>query len=284
MKASKFALVTGANRGIGLETVTQLAKKNKKLHVFLGARNEHLGEQAIKELNKSGINNVSLIIIDLNNITTFSLAKQSMQLTISNKTGVKQQDAALDILVNNAGIQIESKKWQNNTTLDVELETLRQTFEVNFFGLVKLTNTLLPLLRKSKGGRIVNVSTMLSSLAFQSDTSTLKSNIPCIIQDIKVFGYDASKAALNTYTIHLARALKDTNIQVNSVSPGWVKTRLGTSDALMTVEEGAKVCVNLALVSDKEINGRFFQIPINELEIKQKPICINNHKHYELPW
>ena len=128
---------------------------------------------------------------------------------------------------------------RTDTTLTVSDQDLRTTFETNFFAVINLTNALLPLLRKSEAGRIVNVSSILGSL-------TLHATPGSPIYERKMLAYDTSKSALNAYTIHLAVSLRDTPIKVNSAHPGWVKTDLGTDAATLTVEDGARTEVMLA--------------------------------------
>ena len=118
---------------------------------------------------------------------------------------------------------------------------LRETLDSNFFSPVALTQTLLPLIRKSEGGRIVNLSSILGS-------NTLDANPGSPIYDMKQFAYDASKTAFNSFTIHLAHELKDTKIKVNSAHPGWVKTDMGGPNATLEVSEGGKTSTRLALL------------------------------------
>ena len=155
--------------------------------------------------------------------------------------------------MNNAGIQIEQEGFGANTTATTEEAVLTQTFATNFFNVVKLTNTLLPLIKKSVAGRIVNLSSILGSLTLHADP-----NSP--IYASKLFSYNASKTALNAYTVHLAAALADTNIKVNSGHPGWVKTDLGSDAAPMLVDEGAKTSVELALLGSDGPTGKFFHL------------------------
>jgi NAD(P)-dependent dehydrogenase (short-subunit alcohol dehydrogenase family) len=130
------------------------------------------------------------------------------------------------------------------------MQALKETFDVNFFSVVELTQTLLPLLKKSTAGRIVNLSSMLGSLTLHSDANAG-------LDQIKPFAYDASKTALNQFTIHLAASLKDTPIKVNSAHPGWVKTDMGGDQAPMEVTEGARTSVALATLSDDGPTGKF---------------------------
>jgi NAD(P)-dependent dehydrogenase (short-subunit alcohol dehydrogenase family) len=140
-----------------------------------------------------------------------------------------------------------------NTTTTVTPDVLRQTFETNFFAVVALTRALLPLIRKSPAGRIVNLSSILGSLALHSDPSSP-------IYRMKSFAYDASKTALNAFTVHLADELRETPIKVNSAHPGWVKTDMGGSAAPMEVSEGSKTSVQLATLPDDGPTGGFFHL------------------------
>ena len=163
----------------------------------------------------------------------------------------------LDILVNNAGVlkegQISATGSGPNPVSAVSPEMLRETFETNFFASVALTQKLLPLIRKSPAGRIVNVSSILGSLTLHSDP-----NSP--IYAFKTFAYDASKAALNSFTVHLAYELRDSKIKVNSAHPGWVKTEMGGPNATMEVSEGGKTSAQLATLADDGPNGGFFHL------------------------
>jgi NAD(P)-dependent dehydrogenase (short-subunit alcohol dehydrogenase family) len=140
-----------------------------------------------------------------------------------------------------------------HSTAQVPPELLRRVFETNFFAQVALTRTLLPLIRKSKAGRIVNLSSILGSLTLQADPKSP-------IYNAKSFAYDASKTALNAFTIHLAYELRDTNIKVNSAHPGWVKTDMGGQQAPMELSEGAKTSVELATLPDDGPSGGYFHL------------------------
>jgi NAD(P)-dependent dehydrogenase (short-subunit alcohol dehydrogenase family) len=141
----------------------------------------------------------------------------------------------------------------SNTTLTVSEANIRKTFDTNFFAVVALTEKLLPLLRRSEAARVVNLSSVLGSL-------TLHATKGSPIYDAKVFAYDTSKVALNSYTIHLAHALQDTQIKVNSAHPGWVKTDMGTDAAPMNVVDGAKTSVWLATLPEDGPTGGFFHM------------------------
>jgi NAD(P)-dependent dehydrogenase (short-subunit alcohol dehydrogenase family) len=163
----------------------------------------------------------------------------------------------LDVLVNNAGINKDPADFGTtggfNTTETVTPEALRETFETNFFGVVALTHTLLPLIRKSSAGRIVNLSSILGSLTLHGDPASP-------IYGAKAFAYDVSKTALNAYTIHLAHALKDTPIKVNSAHPGWVKTDMGGPNAPMELADGAMTSVHLATLGPEGPTGGYFHL------------------------
>jgi NAD(P)-dependent dehydrogenase (short-subunit alcohol dehydrogenase family) len=129
---------------------------------------------------------------------------------------------------------------------------LQSIFNANVFSLVAVTHELLPLLKKSEAGRIVNLASILGSL-------TLQASEPSPLAQMRKFSYNASKAAVNVFTIHLAAELKDTNIKVNSVHPGWVKTALGTDAAPTSIPDGAKTSVAVALLGPDGPSGHFIQ-------------------------
>ena len=132
-------------------------------------------------------------------------------------------------------------------------EDIKNTFQTNLFSVISLTQKLLPLLKKSEAGRIVNVSTILSSL-------TLHSAKDSPIAPAKEFAYNASKTALNAYTVHLAQELKDTKIKVNSGHPGWIKTDLGGPNAPIEVEDSYKTSLRLATLDEDGPSGGLFHL------------------------
>jgi NAD(P)-dependent dehydrogenase (short-subunit alcohol dehydrogenase family) len=236
-QSQKIALVTGANKGIGLEIGRQLAKQN--ITVLLGARDEQKGTEAATNLSHEGLD-ARFVKLDVTDEATIKEAAKF----------IEEQFGKLDILVNNAGVNLEYGAGVP-TPSQVSLDTLKRTFETNFFGAVAATQLLLPLIRKSEAGRIVNISSNLASL-------TLHSNPSFDWYDVKQLAYDSSKTALNAFTVHLAHELKDTKIKVNSAHPGWVKTDMGTDAALLTAQEGAQTPVWLALLPDDGSTGGFF--------------------------
>ena len=237
----KVAFITGANRGLGLETARELGKQG--IVVILGSRDQKKGEAAAAKLRDEGITAESL---------GFDVTKtQDHQKALDY---FAKKYGRPDILVNNAGILKEGQAGSApNQTSTVPQKVLRETFETNFFATVALTQKLLPLIRKAPSGRIVNVSSILGSLTLHADP-----NSP--IYPFKTLAYDASKAALNAFTVHLAHELRDTKIKVNSAHPGWVKTDMGGPNAPMEVSEGGKTSAQLATLNDGGPSGGFFHL------------------------
>ena len=236
----KVALITGANKGIGLETARQLGQLG--ITVLLGARDAAKGEKAAEMLRTEGI--------DARPIKLDVVRPADIAATAAS---IERDFGKLDILINNAGVMIESEEMMANTAPTVSAEHLRATFDTNFFAVVALTQALLPLIRKSEAGRIVNVSSILGS-------NTLHASPKSPIYDAKLLAYDSSKAALNSFTIHLAHALRDTKIKVNSAHPGWVKTDMGGDGAQMEIVEGAKTEVDLATLLEDGPNGSYIHL------------------------
>lgn len=240
MSSGKIALVTGANQGIGLETVRQLAAKG--IHMLLAARTMEKATAAAMTLQAGGLD-VQPLELDITNEGHIAAAVAF----------VNSNFGKLDILVNNAGIMVEAVDWAQNTTIGIAQGVLRKTFDTNFFGTVAVTEAFLPLLLKAPAARIVNVSSIMGSLFFHA-----KPDSP--IYDSKPFAYDSSKSALNAFTIHLAHALKDTAVKVNSAHPGWVKTEMGGEGALLEISEGATTSVELALLEADGASGGYFHL------------------------
>ena len=237
----KVAFITGANRGLGLETARELGKQG--IAVVLASRDRKKGEAAAAKLRDEGITAESL---------AFDLTKSQDHQKASDYLAKKY--GHLDILVNNAGVLKESQAGSApNQTSAVSPEILRETFETNFFATVALTQKLLPLIRKAPAGRIVNVSSILGSLTLHADPKSP-------IYPFKTLAYDASKAALNAFTVHLAHELRDTKIKVNSAHPGWVKTDMGGPNAPMEVSEGGKTSAQLATLPDDGPTGGFLHL------------------------
>lgn len=233
---AKNALISGANKGIGLETARQLGALGYKLYV--GSRDIVKGEAVEKTLTSEGYD-AEFVLLDMSAPSTF--------LTVFNH--IESQDGHLDVLINNAGTINDYGVKPS----EVDIDKVRETFEVNFFSQVELTQMMLPLLRKSDAGRIVNVSSILASLTLNSDPT---SNLG----DWRSLGYNASKTALNAFTALLSFELRDTKIKVNSAHPGWAKTDIGGPNALIETADGAKTSVWLATLPDDGPTGGFFHL------------------------
>lgn len=239
MEDTRVALVTGANKGLGFETSRQLGRMG--LMVLMAARNEARGEAAARRLMEEGVK-AEFILLD---VTDPDHIRQAGRV-------ITERFGRLDVLVNNAGMAHPDEPIFANSVATVSPAVLRKTFDVNFFGLVELTQTLLPLIQQSGAGRIVNVSSVLGSLTIQSYEGPMAS--------VKPFAYDASKAAVNLFTVHLAAALRGTQVKVNSAHPGWVRTDLGGEQAPLSVEEGAETIVRLATLGPGGPSGGFFHL------------------------
>ena len=235
---TKIALVTGSNKGIGFETVRQLAAQNIK--VLIGARNEQEGKIAEEVLRGESLD-VEFIKLDISDSQDIENAKAY----------IESEYGKLDILINNAAVFLDGE-WFGNNVESVPMKTLRDTFDINYFGTVELTQALLPLIKKSDAGRIVNISSLSGSFGVHLDENHW-------LYQLKPYAYSASKTALNQFTVFLANALKETNVKVNAASPGWVKTSIGSDQAPLTPEEGAKTGVALALLDDNGPTGTFSQ-------------------------
>lgn len=223
----KIALVTGANRGIGLEISRQLAAQG--IVVYMAARQLEDAQKAAKELVANGLSDVHPVKLDVSN-------EDEMQ-DIANL--LDDNHGHLDILVNNSGVFLEGE-------YGISAETMRQSFEINSIAPYMLTRYMTPLLQKSAGGRVVNQSSMMGSMTLMSEKPQ------------EAPAYCASKAALNMLTITQAGELAASGIKVNACHPGWVKTRMGGDDAQLSTEEGAKSAVRLALLPDSGPTGGFF--------------------------
>jgi NAD(P)-dependent dehydrogenase (short-subunit alcohol dehydrogenase family) len=237
MSNKQIALITGANKGIGLEMARQLGKEG--ITVLIGARDEKKGKRAAEELREEGVDAYN-IVIDVDSSESIKTAAAL----------VDQEHGQLDILINNAGVMFHG---EDTSASSEPLDVWRKTFETNVFGLIATTQAFLPLLRKSAAGRIVNLSSVLGSL-------TLHSTPGSPIYGFHVPAYNVSKAAVNAFTVQLAYELRDTKIKVNAAHPGWVKTELGGEGAPMEIEDGAKTGVALATIGEDGPNGAYLHL------------------------
>ena len=234
----KVALITGANKGLGFEMARQLGQAG--VRVVLAARDPKKGEAAAEKLRGEGLD-AQFLKLDVTDNADHAAASKFLE----------EKFGRLDILINNAGIAAEG--IGEGKVSSTNGDALHRTFQTNCFAPVALTQALLPLLKKSEAGRIVNMSSILGSQTLHADPKSP-------IYDFKSLSYDASKAALNSFTIHLAHELKDTKIKVNSAHPGWVKTDMGTDAAPMEIPEGGKTGVSLALLGEDGPTGGFFHL------------------------
>ena len=231
--SKKIALVTGATRGIGLETVRQLAQQD--VHVILAARDGKKGAEAALKLKGEGLS-VEALPLDVTDKASIAAAVHE----------VERAHGHLDILINNAGVFIDDASKKPS---EQPLELWRKTFDTNVFGLIAVTQAFLPLLKKSSAGRIVNVSSALGSITLHADPKSP-------IYNYKVPAYNVSKSAVNAWTVQLAHELKDTSVKVNTIHPGSVKTDMNAQGEL-EITEGAKTSVALALIGTDGPNGSF---------------------------
>ena len=228
MAAKRIAIVTGGNRGLGREIARQLIQED--VFVVVGARDPFKCGQAVEELKKQGPN-VSGFPLDVNDT-------HSVRRFVEH---VSKEHGAPSILVNNAGIYPEAT---TATVVDTPTSTWRETLETNLFGAVRMCREIVPLMRKLRYGRIVNISSGLGQMEKMGEGSP---------------AYRVSKAALNALTRTLAAEVAGSGILVNSMSPGWVRTGMGGDDAPRSVEEGAETAVWLALLSSSGPTGQFFR-------------------------
>ena len=223
---TKIALITGGNRGIGLEISKQLAAQG--ITTVLTARNMLEGRPMVDELRNQW-KNIWYHQLDV-----------TEEASIRDMVEYLEEDCGkLDILINNAGILLEDDK----NIMEIDPELIRKTLETNLYGSLKVSQAFIPMLKKSDDGRIINLSSSMGQL------STMGSDSPA---------YRISKAALNALSGILANELSGSNIKVNSVDPGWVKTDMGGEGAVLTVEEGADTVVWLASAADIP-NGKFIK-------------------------
>jgi NAD(P)-dependent dehydrogenase (short-subunit alcohol dehydrogenase family) len=221
MPGKTVALVTGANKGIGFEIARQLAGLG--MIVLIGARDEDRGKRAEKELREEG-GDVRFTCLDVVN-----------SATLKKTAGVVAEYGQLDILVNNAGIAGSFGGLPSETSAD----QLRQVYETNVFGVVSVTNAMLPLLRRSPAGRIVNMTSDLGSL-------TLNDGRDAVFASVNLIAYQSSKTALNAITVAYAKELRETNIKVNAANPGFTATDLNGHRGTRTPKQAAAIAVRLA--------------------------------------
>jgi NAD(P)-dependent dehydrogenase (short-subunit alcohol dehydrogenase family) len=233
----KTALITGANKGIGYEVARQLASKG--FHVFVGARNAKAGRKAAEEMGKK-CHARSATALQAGGKATF------LEIDVADNDSVKKaarefsnSEDHLDVLVNNAGVVVDG----DEAILEISDDLFRKTLETNTLGALRVTRAFVPLLRKSKAPRVINVSSGSGQLTGGADGWAP--------------AYSISKSALNGVTSQLAAALP--KFAVNSVCPGWVRTDMGRENASRSVEEGADTIAWLATEAPQELTGKFLR-------------------------
>jgi len=218
-----IALITGANKGIGFETARLLGGAGAT--VLVGARDEERGRRAQATLQGEGID-ARFVPLDVTDEASVTAAAK----------WVDAEFGRLDVLVNNAGIAVADGGYLPSQTT---MTALRRTFETNVFGIVAVTNAMLPLLGQAPAARIVNVSSGVGSLAWMSMPQGP-------MRDIVSVPYPASKSAVNMVTVMYAKQLRDTPIKVNAANPGYCATDLNRNTGFRTAAQGAEVVVHLA--------------------------------------
>lgn len=219
-------LITGGNKGIGLEIARQLGKKG--FHIFLGARSESRGQAAQRTLEREEIN-CTFVLMDVEQEASIQQAFQQIQSNTSH----------LNVLINNAAVLLDG----NSSLMSIPTQEIEQTFQINIVGPILTTRIFMPLLKK--GSRIVNVSSGAGAI-----TEGVSGYAPI---------YSISKTALNAVTLQFAHVLKGRGIPVNALCPGWVRTDMGGSNATRSVEKGAETPVWLATEAPLSLTGKFFR-------------------------
>jgi NAD(P)-dependent dehydrogenase (short-subunit alcohol dehydrogenase family) len=225
----QVALVTGSNRGIGFEIAKQLALK--KIQVVLTSRNPTNGEAALRKLTRDGAKKMVFMQLDVSNQVSVDGLSNEVEKTFGR----------LDILVNNAATLIDR---DDVVASNADLEIVKATLETNLIGAWRMCKAFIPLMKKNGYGRIVNVSSGAGQFEYMATSGGYWP------------AYSVSKTSLNALTVMLASELKGTNILVNAVCPGWVRTDMGGSNAPRSVEEGAATPVWLATLPDGGPTGQ----------------------------
>ena len=216
-----IALITGANKGIGLETARQFGARG--FTVLAGARDKERGLAAERELRAGG-GDARFVLLDV-----------ALDASVREAADwIEREYGRLDILVNNAGIARGAPPSQT------DLDVMHEVYEVNVFGVIRVTNAMLPLARRAPAARIVNVSSEVGSISSMTDPASPLGQMPASL------AYPSSKAALNMITAIYARDLRDTPIKVNAANPGYTKTDLNRNSGFRSVTEGAEATVYLA--------------------------------------
>jgi len=234
MKTKRQALVTGANKGIGLAIAKGLAEAG--MTVWLGARDRARGEAAMFLLSQQGLD-VRLLELDVT-------SEDSVQRAVAT---LASEVEALDVLINNAGVAIDMTAPPSA----VRMDDMKAVYEVNVFGPVRVTQAVLPLLKKASAARVVMMGSGVGSLALITDPTS-------IFSSVNLLDYSSSKVALNAITVSFAKELEPLGIKVNAVEPGHVRTDLNGNTGELTPEQGAATAIKMALVGPDGPTGGFF--------------------------
>jgi NAD(P)-dependent dehydrogenase (short-subunit alcohol dehydrogenase family) len=229
MITDKLALVSGGNRGMGLETCRRLAALDYR--VLLGSRDLQAGVEAARSLGDDRIEAVQLDVTSQQDIDTLAAY-------------IEKNYGRLDLLINNAGIMIDGDDGASSSIRDADIEPIERTIAINTLGPIQLVNALLPIMEKVDDARIVNISSGMGQL------SDMGGRFP---------GYRLSKAALNAVTRIYAAELDAARFSVNSLCPGWVRTDMGGSNAELSVEEGVDTAIWLATADEARSSGGFYR-------------------------
>ena len=225
-----IALITGANKGIGLETARQFGARG--FTVLAGARDQERGLEAERELRADGVD-ARFVSLDVT-------ADASVRAAAD---WIEREYGRLDILVNNAGIA------RGNLASETDLDTMREVYEVNVFGVIRVTNAMLPLLRRARAARIVNVSSEVGSITSMTDPASPLAPMPAGL------AYPSSKSVLSMITAMYAKELRDTPIKVNAANPGYTATDLNRHSGFRSVTQGAEASVHLATLDSDGPSG-----------------------------
>ena len=231
---AKIALITGANKGIGFETARQLGDQG--MTVLVAARDHDRGREAGQLLGKDGID-ARFVQLDVTDAGSVQAAA----------AWVDAEFGRLDVLVNNAGTATVARRGYPPS--QTALEDMRAVYEINVFGVVAVTNAMLPLLRRAAAARIVNVSSEVGSITSQRDPASPLSQLPASVP------YPSSKAALDMITAMYAKELRDTPIKVSAANPGYTDTDFNDHRGFRTPAEGAEPSVYLATLGDDGPSG-----------------------------
>ncbi|WP_155287629.1 SDR family oxidoreductase [Lacticaseibacillus zhaodongensis] len=234
-------LITGADKGIGFATAEGLGKLGQ--HVLVGSRNTERGQAAVDKLTAEGIK-ATLIVLD---VTDKDTIKQAVDT-------INKQFGYLSVLINNAGIALDRHQVPSKLSTDV----IRKEYDVNFFGMIDVTQAMLPLLKKDTPAKIINLSSNMGSFGLTTDPNNRLYNVSAV-------GYQSSKAAVNFFTVDLSKELADEGITVNSVNPGWTATEFGgrPKDApkipgMQDIADGARQSIKMAsLPREDKTTGTF---------------------------